>query len=118
MSSFTDKLLVEPTDDGTKWIIKRAFDYHVGNEFSHDVIHIPEGYITDFASIPRVLWSVLPPFGRYSQAAVVHDYLCDTRTRSSKETHDMFMEMMEVLGVSRWKRYPMYYGVKCCGPKW
>jgi hypothetical protein len=118
MSSFTDTLLVEPTADGTKWIIKREFDYHVGHEDSGDIIHIPEGMITDFASIPRVLWSILPPFGRYSQAAVVHDLLCDTRSRPSKETHDMFLEMMTVLGVSRWKKYPMYYGVKYGGPKW
>ena len=118
MSSFTDKLIVTPTDDGTKWIVQRAFSYYVGDEKNNDVITIPVGHVTDFASIPRALWAILPPFGRYTQAAVVHDYLCDKRTRSSTETHKIFMQAMEVLGVSRWKRYPMYYGVRCCGPKW
>lgn len=118
MSSFTDTLLVEPTPDGDEWIIRKDFDYHVGEEGSGDIIHIHDGFVTDFASIPRFLWPILPPYGRYSQAAVVHDFLCVHRTRSSKETHDMFLEMMTVLGVSSWKKYPMYYGVKIGGPKW
>jgi Protein of unknown function (DUF1353) len=31
--------------------------------------------VTDFASTPRALWAVLPPFGTYQLAAVVHDFL-------------------------------------------
>ena len=105
MSSFTDTLLVEPTADGEKWIIRREFDYYVGSELSTDIIHVPEDYVTDFASIPRFLWSVLPPFGKYSQAAVVHDILCDNHTRPSEETHDIFLEAMEVLNVPSCKQY-------------
>ncbi len=118
MSSFTTTLLVEPTHNGDEWIIRKEFDYYVGFKGNSDTIHIPEGFVTDFASIPKALWTILPPFGRYSQAAVVHDWLCVYRTRSSKETHDLFLEMMTVLKVSKWKKYPMYWGVKCCGPKW
>lgn len=38
---------------------------------------IPAGYITDFASVPRWLWSILPPHGRMANAAMVHDYCYD-----------------------------------------
>jgi Protein of unknown function (DUF1353) len=38
-------------------------------------IVVPLGFVTDFASTPRALWAVLPPFGTYQLAAVVHDFL-------------------------------------------
>ena len=38
-------------------------------------IKVPAGFITDGASVPRALWWLFPPTGRYFQAAVVHDYL-------------------------------------------
>src|SRR5262249_56554985 len=39
------------------------------------VVVVPAGFVTDFASTPRALWSVIPPIGRYQLAAVVHDFL-------------------------------------------
>ena len=40
---------------------------------------IPKGFITDFASVPRWLWSILPPHGKMANAAILHDYLYDYR---------------------------------------
>lgn len=117
-SSFVDELIITPTDSGMSWILKHEFRYHVGYYQSRDVITVPEGFETDFASIPRVFWRVLPPWGKYGKAAVVHDYLCVTKERPSIETHKIFLEAMTVLEVPKWKRYIMYAGVACCGPKW
>lgn len=39
----------------------------------------PAGMTTDFASIPRVFWPVLPPDGEYAFAAVIHDDCYKTR---------------------------------------
>jgi hypothetical protein len=36
---------------------------------------VPAGFKSDLASTPSWLWSIYPPFGRYTYAAVVHDYL-------------------------------------------
>lgn len=36
---------------------------------------VPEGYVTDFATVPRLLWIFMPPSGRWNQAAVIHDWL-------------------------------------------
>ncbi len=41
-------------------------------------IAVPAGFVTDLASIPRGLWNLLPPLGKYDYAAVVHDYLYRT----------------------------------------
>jgi hypothetical protein len=38
-------------------------------------IIVPRGFVTDFASIPRPLWSVIPPRGKYNRPAIVHDWL-------------------------------------------
>ena len=41
-------------------------------------VKVPQGYKTNGADIPRVLWSVVPPFKpKYLPAIIVHDYLCD-----------------------------------------
>lgn len=38
-------------------------------------VRVPIGFVTDFASIPRIFWSMLRPDGIYSYAAIIHDYL-------------------------------------------
>lgn len=40
---------------------------------------IPAGYRTDFATIPRLLWPLMPPHGRMANAAIAHDYAYDNR---------------------------------------
>ena len=56
---------------------------------------VPEGFVSDLASIPRVVWQVLRPEGRYAYAAVVHDYLYWTQTRPRGEADQIFRIAME-----------------------
>lgn len=117
MSSFTDPLVVTPLDDGKRWRLVKSFSYYVGDESSSDVICVPVGYVTDFASVPRFAWSIFPPWGVYGKAAVVHDWLCQVRGRPSSEVHRIFREAMGVLGVPTWKKWLMWAAVRCCGPR-
>lgn len=39
------------------------------------MVRAPAGFVTDFASIPRLFWTLLPPDGAYAFAAIIHDYL-------------------------------------------
>ena len=112
MSSFTTPLIVSPRPDGRKWRLFKEFTYHIGSEYSNDYVHVPTGFITDFASVPWVLWAWLPSWGKYGKAAVVHDYLYQTSQRSRKEADDIFYEAMLVGGTKRWKAKLMYYGVR------
>lgn len=43
----------------------------------HDelTVTVPIHFKTDFASTPRFLWAFFPPYGKYTEAAVLHDYL-------------------------------------------
>ena len=71
-------LLVEPLNDGIHWAVRSPFSYAVGSPTGSTVICVPVGFITDFASTPRFLWSIVPPTGRYSKAVLLHDYLYAT----------------------------------------
>lgn len=108
MSSFTSQLVVSPLSDGRNWRLVKSFTYHIGTKFSRHYIRVPKGFVTDFASVPRVtsplvtigallllfthhVWptiiilSVLSilswfsPYGRHGKPAVIHDWLYHTK---------------------------------------
>lgn len=76
---------------------------------------VPEGFITDFASVPRVPVAFLL-FGDLAQAAaVVHDWLY-TVHRTDRATADaVFKEGLSACGVSAWRAWFMWLGVRLGG---
>jgi hypothetical protein len=48
-----------------------------------EIIIIPAGFGTDLSSVPRFLWFIMPPFGNFLLAALVHDYMYATNYRES-----------------------------------
>lgn len=74
MSSFTEPLSVTYMGGGN-FRVNKAFRYYVGKENSTDFVDVPEGFTTDFASVPPVFDRLIPKDGDYNQAAVVHDFL-------------------------------------------
>ena len=62
-------IVVTPTTDN-KYLIEQKIIYKD--------ITIPKGYKTNGANVPRLFWSIIPPFKpKYLPAVIVHDYLCD-----------------------------------------
>src|ERR1700722_10368584 len=55
-------------------------------------VNVPAGFVSDLASIPRVFWSLLRPDGNYAYAAILHDYLYWTQTRSRPDS-DMILKL-------------------------
>ncbi len=115
MSRFTEPLVVTPLPDGKTWIILHDFGYEIGEEGSRNIINVPIGTYTDFASIPRALWAAFPRWGKYGNAAVIHDWMYWDQSRSRKEADDIFLEGMEVLEVPTWKRRAIYSAVRTFG---
>lgn len=68
---------------GNFWRVVVDFEYHIGGDPEVRVV-IPAGYLTDGASVPRAFWSVVPPWGQYGAAVVVHDLLCEYLSYSVK----------------------------------
>jgi hypothetical protein len=108
-SSFLTPLVVEFID-GRNWKVSEEFDYE--SFIEGIIIHIPVGFITDFASIPQIFWSLLPPTGLYGKAAVVHDFLYQSAGLVSKAIADrVLLEAMRVLGVNETTCEIIYNGV-------
>lgn len=77
---------------------------------------VPPRYRTDFASAPRLVWSIIPRFGAYTAATVLHDWLItdalDRGQVSSREVDRTFRVAMAELGVSIPRRWLMWAGVR------
>jgi hypothetical protein len=115
MSIFTNVLLVSPLDDGKTWVLRSDFRYHVGQENSEDFINVENGFLTDFASVPRLFWVAFPKWGKYGNASIIHDWLYWTQTRPRAEADKIFLEAMAVSGVHPVVRYFMYQAVNLFG---
>lgn len=115
MSTFTDNPSLQAVGDGKHWRVQTPFAYLFGSGASEVRIDIPAGFVTDLASVPRLFWNILPPFGVYENAAIVHDW-CYANQRYSKSFSDaVLLEGMEVLNVPKWKREVIYQGVHLFG---
>jgi hypothetical protein len=121
MSSFTAELDVRITQkkrDGRPLAqLLTSFTYEVAELGSGDVVTVPEGFETDFASVPRALWQIEPPLGDAGKAAVLHDWLYETGERSRAEADRIFAEAMAVLEVPRWKRALIHRAVRMFGAR-
>lgn len=77
--------------------------------------HIPKGFTTDGASVPRLLWWLFPPHGRYMAAAVLHDYLLNAPKVPRAKADQVFLEAMRSMGVAHWRRLTMFMAVRFWG---
>ena len=100
-----------------EWILLEDLEYHVGNPNSDDIILVPKGFVTDFASSPKWTWWLIPPFGRFSPAVVLHDWLYRNHFRTRKEADGIMLEAMIVMDVPVWQRNLMYWAVRMFGQK-
>lgn len=76
-----------------------------------------KSFKSDYASVPRFLWRLIPPFGVYAPAALVHDYLYRYKKYDRKTCDNIFKEMLKVLRVKLWRRATMYVAVRSFGWK-
>ena len=121
MSSFTDDLLLTHMANKWRlWRLERDFVYEVGELGSGKKIVVPKGFLTDGASVPRAFWMLLPPWGDYSRASVIHDYLCwrlidDTAhplAPTRKIADDIFHEAMLVSGTGKCAAWLIWAAVR------
>lgn len=94
-----------------------------------DTFTVPVGFVTDFATVPRFLHWLVLPYGAYTRAAVLHDWLLNglanpaERTRqvaitsagervTSRDIDGIFRAAMKDLGVGWAKRWTMWAAVR------
>lgn len=77
---------------------------------------VPAGFEFDYASVPRVLWSLFPPYDpEYAAASLIHDWLYGGELCPRKMADDVFLAAMVHRGVAGWKRTTMYAAVRAAG---
>lgn len=119
-----------PDGDSPIWILKEKYN-RIDYEKNH-YLTAYEGFEYDKASIPSVIWPILPPFGRYEGAACIHDLLYKYNTSTTmqadyryhnckgytrKEADKLFLVHMLQDGVPKWKAKAMYRAVRWFGKK-
>jgi len=101
-----------------------------------DTFTVPAGFVTDFATVPRFLIWKTPPYGAYTRAAVLHDWLLTELARwwrendghtpgiapassepssppaDSRDCDGIFRRVMEDLGVPWLTRWEMWAAVR------
>lgn len=94
-----------------------------------DTFVVPIGFVTDFATVPRFLHWLVSPYGAYTRAAVLHDWLLvslaewqgesDTGAvmawqppANSRDCDGIFRRVMQDLGVPGPKRWIMWAAVR------
>lgn len=81
-----------------------------------DLVIIPDGFIFDGASVPKLFTNLFPKSGaRYDRAACLHDWLYATQTTTRKEADDLFLEAMKADGVGTITRRTIYRAVRMFG---
>jgi hypothetical protein len=94
------------------WTVVAPLVYHG----RRDTFVVPAGFRTDFASVPRVVVWLIPRFGRYTMAAVLHDWLVTTGMTSgavsSRDADGLFRRVLHEEGVPPVRRWLMWTGVR------
>ena len=126
-NGFCTPLRVESVDPRT-WELLTNLRW-VGSD--GDVVEVPAGSHTDFASVPQIFQSIVPRTGAWTKAAVIHDHLCET-LRLDYEFHEqrpgapcedppvfcpvdtdgVFEKIMVEDGVKRWKAAMIWAAVR------
>jgi hypothetical protein len=97
-----------------KWKLLKWVSYHIWYKESNNIVIVPAWFETDWASIPRILWTIIwNPFDtKFITRALIHDYIYVTCKRTRKEADDVFLEILKNTWNSLIKSYIMYTRVR------
>jgi hypothetical protein len=98
--------------DANQWALVDDLVY----QGRRDRFVVPAGFRTDFATVPRVVAWLVPRFGAYTVAVILHDWLCTEGIRSgavtSRQADGIFRRVMRESGVPVLRRWLMWAGVR------
>jgi hypothetical protein len=111
---FLSKLRVEQIDEENWRLLAplRYFSVLLGR-----VIEVPEGFVTDFASVPRLPFIYWFVGNTADAAAVLHDWFYRTNTEdiSREKADSLLAEAMESLGYWKARAWFVWAGVRVGG---
>ena len=109
---FIHELVLRPLPDGRNFELQLPLGFWSKRT---GFVTVPRGFKTDLASVPQLFWNIIPPFGKYDDAAVVHDWLYRTHLTSRATADATLLLGMRIKRVAFWKRWVMYLAVRTFG---
>lgn len=97
--------------DPTVWRLEQVYMRHT----SLGEITVPVGFLWEGCSTPRILWSLLPTWGKYTGAALIHDYLYSEQPCSRADADRVFLELLIEDGVKPRCALTMFRAVQAFG---
>ena len=116
MSVFLTELDCCLLDDDKTWRLEKSLYY--SSDLLNRVIGVPKGFLTDFASVPRVPFIYEAYGDRCHRESLVHDWLyrADSLPKVSRRVADaIFFEAMKSRKKSRFVCWGMWLGVRVGG---
>jgi hypothetical protein len=114
-AEFRSKLIVEPAseyDDG-QWRLTSTLSYY--SEVLGALVMVPPGFVTDFASVPRIPVVYELCGDTSSEASVVHDWAYTQHFCTRAQADAVLKEASLATGVPRWRAWLMWAGVRVFG---
>lgn len=111
-----DVTLVQDADEAhprALWRLNAPLVYY--SERLRREITVPKGFLTDFASVPRLPLVYLLAGGEADRAALVHDWLYHSHEVSRANADAILDEAMAATGQPWWRRKLMWLGVRVGG---
>jgi len=78
-------------------------------------VTVPEGFVTDFASVPRAPFTYWLFGGIGDEAAVIHDFLYEKGLVPRELADRVYGEALTACGVPAWRRTAMVAAVRVFG---
>lgn len=105
--------IVDVSASNPTWRLTAALVYW--SDLLKRLVIVPKGFVTDFASVPRLPVAYLLAGGEANEAAIVHDYLYHSHEVARDVADAVFEEAMAVTGQPWWRRKLMWAGVRLFG---
>lgn len=99
----------------------KRFDFKLCDDFNvqvnYSIYTVPKGFVTDLASVPRVMWAYYSPNdARTIPAAILHDFMYRINLSvTRKQADDIFYHALIKGGTSKAKAVKYYLGIRLFG---
>lgn len=120
MARFLSRLVVSHVSEPGRVWERASWELLEDLRYESDVpgvgtVRVRMGFVTDYASVPRLIVSYAFAGDSGHKAAVVHDWLYRDPNVTRRQADCVFLEALAVSGCPAWRRYPMFWAVRAFG---
>lgn len=110
MIMFFEDPIIRPLGDGLNIVLVEDFHF-IANDKPY---FVPEGFESDWASVPRLWWHIVPPH-QYPHCSIVHDFLYSAEVFDRATCDSLFYEALRQRGACIARAYTIWLAVRIGG---